>query len=186
MPRRARAVLPGYALHIVQRGINRNPCFLAEGDFLAYLRFLCQFSSQFSCPVHAYCLMTNHVHLLATAQEETGCAFLMKHMGQLHTQYVNRQYGRSGTLWEGRFKSCIVQTEEYLLSCYRYIELNPVRAGICAHPSDYPWSSYRTNAEGAVDARITPHEEFLRLGAGFRAPPIRAGAPQALRRESPH
>lgn len=135
-------MLHGLPVHIVQRGNNREPCFFDDED----------------------CLMTNHVHLLATAQEETGCAFLMKHMGQLHTQYVNRRYGRSGTLWEGRFRSCIVQTEEYLLSCYRYIELNPVRAKMCAHPSDDPWSSYRANAQGVIDARITPHEEFLRLG----------------------
>jgi len=158
-------MLHGLPVHIVQRGNNREPCFFADEDRSFYLFHLGRLLARARCALHAYCLMTNHVHLLATAQEETGCAFLMKHMGQLHTQYVNRQYGRSGTLWEGRFKSCIVQTEEYLLSCYRYIELNPVRAGICAHPGDYPWSSYRANAAGAIDARITPHEEFLRLGA---------------------
>ena len=89
----------------------------------------------------------------------------MQRMGQLHTQYINKTYARSGTLWEGRFRSCLVQTEDYLLACYRYVESNPVRAGICDHARDYDWSSYRTNAEGKADASITPHDEYLRLGA---------------------
>ena len=159
-------MLPDLPVHIVQRGNNREPCFFSDEDRGFYLFHLGRLLPRARCALHAYCLMTNHVHLLVTPRDGAGCAYLMKHIGQLHTQYVNRQYGRSGTLWEGRFKSCIVQTEEYLLSCYRYIELNPVRAGICAHPSDYSWSSYRANAEGARDSTITPHDELLRLGLG--------------------
>ena len=100
----------------------------------------------------------------------------MKHLGQLHSQYVNRTYGRTGTLWEGRFRSCLVQSEEYLLACYRYIELNPVRAGMADHPKQYPWSSYRANAEGETSAPVIQHEEYIRLGgnAGDRQRAYRA------------
>jgi putative transposase len=107
--------------------------------------------------------MTNHVHLLVTASAIDGCAKLMKGVAQLHTQYINRTYQRSGTLWEGRFRSCLVQAEDYVLACYRYIELNPVRAGLCTHPRDYPWSSHRTNAEGAPDDLISSHDQYQRL-----------------------
>ena len=163
MPRRARAVLPGYALHIVQRGINRNPCFLAEGDFLAYLRFLCQFSSQFSCSVHAYCLMTNHVHLLVTPAAADACARFMKGLSQCYVQWLNHRLDRSGTLWEGRFHSCLVNSDPYVLACYRYIELNPVRAGMVASAELYPWSSHTANAAGAFDAIVAPHPAYLAL-----------------------
>ena len=108
--------------------------------------------------------MTNHVHLLLTSASADGCARLMQRIAQLHTQYVNRTYRRSGTLWEGRFRSCLVQSEEYLLACYRYVESNAVRAGLCAHPREFEWSSYRANADGIADASLTPHEEYLRLG----------------------
>jgi putative transposase len=164
MPRRARIMAPGLPVHIVQRGNNRQPCFFEEQDRPYYLFHLRRLLPRFGVCLHAYCLMTNHVHLLVTPADEHGCARLMKHIGQLHTQYVNRNYRRSGTLWEGRFKSCLVQNEDYLLSCYRYIELNPVRAGICGHPREYPWSSYRANAESVDDVHLTPHEEFKRLG----------------------
>jgi putative transposase len=116
------------------------------------------------CVLHAYCLMTNHIHLLVTSLHKDSCARLMKQLGQIHTQYVNRSYRRSGTLWEGRFRSCLVQSESYLLACYRYIEANPVRAGIATHPGEYRWSSYSANAEGAPDTLVTAHAEYLRLG----------------------
>jgi putative transposase len=109
--------------------------------------------------------MTNHVHLLLTARDEHGCGLLMKHIGQLQSQYANRTYHRTGSLWESRYRSCLVQSEGYLLSCYRYIELNPVRAQIVQFPADYPWSSYGTNAAGKPSGLITPHPEYLRLGA---------------------
>lgn len=165
MPRRARLMLPGIPLHVVQRGNNRAACFFSEEDRSFYLFHLDRLLRPFGCALHAYCLMTNHVHLLLTAARADSCARLMKQIGQLHTQYVNRTYSRSGTLWEGRFRSCLVQSEEYVLACYRYIELNPVRAGLCLHPRDYPWSSFRANMEGLPDSRVTPHEEYLRLGA---------------------
>jgi len=107
--------------------------------------------------------MTNHVHLLISAETADGCAKLMKGTAQIHTQYINRTYGRSGSLWEGRFRSCLVQTEAYVLACYRYIESNPVRAKLCEHPRCYPWSSYRANADGIRDTLVTPHAEYLRL-----------------------
>ena len=124
-------MLSGLPVHIVQRGNNRAPCFFEDQDRHFYLFHLERLLPRSRCSLHAYCLMTNHVHLLVTPAEPVGCARLMKYLGQLHTQYVNRHYGRSGTLWEGMFKSCIVQSEDYLLSCYRYIELNPVRGGLC-------------------------------------------------------
>ena len=116
------------------------------------------------CAIHAYVLMTNHVHLLLTPEREDSAGLLMKHLGQRYVQYVNRVYRRSGTLWEGRFRSCLAQSDDYVLSCYRYIELNPVRAGIVAHPRDYRWSSYRANGDGQPDPVISPHVEYLKLG----------------------
>lgn len=116
------------------------------------------------CALHAYCLMTNHVHLLLTPERMDSCGRLFKRLGVLHTQYTNRRYERTGTLWEGRFKSCLVQSEHYLIACQRYIELNPVRAGMVSHPGAYAWSSYRANAEGEQDFLITPHGDYLNLG----------------------
>lgn len=164
MPRRARLMLPGIPLHVIQRGNNRTACFLSDQDRGFYLLHLHRLLRPSDCALHAYCLMPNHVHLLLTAERANSCARLMKQIGQLHTQYVNRAYQRSGTLWEGRFRSCLVQTEDYLLACYRYIELNPVRAGLCSRPGDYRWSSFMANAEGAYDGLVTPHDEYLRLG----------------------
>ena len=157
-------MLPDVPVHVVHRGNNRQACFHAEGDRAFYLFHLRRLLLETRCSLHAYCLMTNHVHLLLTSDETTGCAHLMKRVAQLHSQYINRTYGRSGSLWEGRFRSCLVQSEEYLLACYRYVEANPVRAQLCANPREHEWSSYRTNAEGAPDAAITPHEEYRRLG----------------------
>lgn len=164
MPRRARIMLPGVPTHIVQRGNNRQTCFYEEQDRSFYLFHLRRLLQSCACALHAYCLMTNHVHLLVTTEQIDGCTLLMKHLGQLHTQYVNRNYGRSGTLWEGRFRSCLVQSESYVLACYRYIESNPVRAGLAEHPRDYPWSSYQANAEGTGGTLVIPHPEYLRLG----------------------
>jgi putative transposase len=118
--------------------------------------------------VHAYVLMTNHVHLLVTPERADSAALMMKHLGQRYVQYINRTYKRSGTLWEGRFRSCLAQSEDYVLACYRYIELNPVRAGIVRHPREYRWSSYRANAEGKADELVSPHEQYLRMGRELR------------------
>ena len=157
-------MVPGVPVHAIQRGNNRAPCFADDEDRAFFLHHLERLASAESCAVHAYCLMTNHVHLLFTPEREECCARLFKRLGLLHTQYVNRKYRRSGTLWEGRFRSCLVQSDFYLLACYRYIELNPVRAGMVAHPGEYRWSSYRANADGIPDPRVTPHSEYLLLG----------------------
>ena len=164
MPRRARISVPGIPWHIIQRGNNRSACFYAEADYQCYLYTLGEQAQKYSCAIHAYVMMTNHVHLLCTPQHEDSAAQLMKNLGQRYVQYINRTYRRSGTLWEGRFKSCLAQSEAYVMTCYRYIELNPVRAHLIHHPRDYPWSSYRANAEGSQDPVLTPHSLYLRLG----------------------
>lgn len=166
MPRAARVVVPGTALHVIQRGNNRGRCFFGESDRAAYLRYLRRFAPSCGCLVHAYCLMSNHVHLLLTPQAAHGCGLLMKHLAQHYVQYVNRSHGRTGTLWEGRFRSCVAVSERYVLACYRYIELNPVRAGIVSRPEEYPWSSYRANAQGEGDSLLAPHSAYLGLSDG--------------------
>lgn len=164
MPRRARLSLPGIPWHIIQRGNNRSVCFHAEEDYQYYLHYLKEFAGKFGCAVHAYVLMTNHVHLLLTPARADGAGLLMKHLGQRYVQYVNRTYRRSGTLWEGRFRSCLTQSEAYVLACYRYIELNPVRAAMVMKPQDYRWSSYHANGLGKASTLITPRDEYRRLG----------------------
>jgi len=160
MPRTARLVVPGIALHVTQRGHNRAPCFFKSADYALYLRLLARLAREHACAVHAYCLMTNHVHLLLTPQAADGCAKLMKRLAQCYTQHVNKALSRSGSVWEGRFHSCLVPTERYALACYRYVELNPVKAGLAAHPGDYRWSSYRANAEGSPNPLVVPHPSF--------------------------
>ena len=164
MPRVARLVVPGVALHLVQRGHNRGPCFLRDGDYFRYLDYLPKFAGQFGCSVHAYCLMTNHVHLLLTPHQMQACARMMKQLNQCYAQRVNKAAGRSGSLWSGRFHSCLVDSPAYALACYRYIELNPVRAGMVAHARDYPWSSYSGNAADRPDPLLVDHVAFRALG----------------------
>jgi putative transposase len=165
MPRRARLRAAGIPLHVIQRGHDRRACFFADEDYRFYLPELCKLSRQFACPVHAYALMTNHVHLLVTPEKDDSATLLMKHLGQRYVQYVNRVYQRRGTLWEGRFRSSFVEKTEYFLKCHRYIELNPVRAKMVPHPRDYPWSSYLANAEMQASAIVQPHDEYLALGS---------------------
>src|ERR1700757_3980819 len=145
MSRHARIILSEVPVHIIQRGRDGGACFFGDRDYVRYLDELRELAPQLGCAVHAYCLMTNHVHLLLTPQTTDSCALLMKRLGQRYVQYVNGNYGRSGTLWEGRFRSAVVQSERYLLACSRYIELNPVRAAMVGHPRQYRWSSYRIN-----------------------------------------
>lgn len=164
MPHRARLSIPGIPWHIIQRGNNRSACFHAEEDYQYYLHYLQEFAIKFGCAIHAWVLMTNHVHLLLTPQRSDSASLLMKHLGQRYVQYINHSYKRSGTLWEGRFRSCLTQSEDYVLACHRYIELNPVRAGMVNQPQDYRWTSYHTNALGTASNLILPHEEYLRLG----------------------
>jgi putative transposase len=164
MPRRPRLALPNVPLHIIQRGNNRQACFFAEEDYRVYLDWLRQFAEKTGCQIHAYVLMTNHVHLLLSGDRSESPGTLMKALGQRYVQYVNRTYRRSGTLWEGRFRSCLTQEDSYLLACQRYIELNPVRANMVEHPAEYRWSSYRGNAQGEPDALLKPHSLYLALG----------------------
>jgi putative transposase len=164
MPRRARLKVAGLPVHIIQRGNNRQACFFADEDYQFFLDCLARLAKRFRCALHAYVLMTNHFHLLLTSELEAGPSLLMKFLGQRYVQYVNRTYRRTGSLWEGRFRSSLVQTERYLLGCYRYIEMNPVRANMVKHPIEYPWSSYAANAEGKPVAWITPHGEYHALG----------------------
>jgi putative transposase len=180
MPRRPRIAVAEVPVHIIQRGNNRGACFFADADYEFYLAHLQALAAKFDCAVHAYCLMTNHVHLLLTPRQADGCALLMKHLGQRYVQHINRTYRRSGTLWEGRFRSCLAQSERYVLACYRYIELNPQRAGMANHPRQYRWSSYRINAEGKASDLIEPHDQYMRLGRG---PQARREAYRALFRE---
>ncbi len=164
MPRRPRVVLPGVPLHIIQRGNNRCACFYAEDDCRFYLEWLEKCAVDHGCQVHAYVLMTNHVHLLLSFDQGGAPGAMMKALGQRYVQYANRTYRRSGTLWEGRFRSALVQAESYLLLCQRYIELNPVRAGMVDNPADYPWSSYRCNALGVENPLVSPHALYWSLG----------------------
>jgi len=164
MARRPRLVLPAIPLHIIQRGNNRNACFISETDYLVYLSLLKQYAADAACQIHAYVLMTNHVHLLLSSGSRHGPSTLMRRLGQHYVQYFNRRHRRTGTLWEGRFRSCLVEQERYLLICQRYIELNPVRARMVSNPATYPWSSYRANALGEENLLITPHVVFAGLG----------------------
>lgn len=175
MPRYMRPVVPGIPLHIIQRGNDRRPCFFGEVDRLVYLDMLRESLTPAECKLHAYVLMSNHVHLLVTPEQASSAAELMKRCGERFVQYVNRRYKRTGTLWEGRYKSCLVQDDAYLLVCHRYIELNPVRAGMVNAPDEYFWSSYRCNAHGAASNILTPHSIYAELGktkvdreAGYR------------------
>ena len=177
MPRRARISLPNVPLHLIQRGNNRQVCFFADEDYRIYLDWLLEYAGNAGCRIHAYVLMTNHVHLLVSAERGAAPGAMMKALGQRYVQYVNRTYRRSGTLWEGRFRSCPTQSDTYLLACQRYIELNPVRAGMVEHPADYRWSSYRVNARGEENPLIRPHELYLALGSD---PPGRQAAYREL------
>jgi putative transposase len=163
MPRQPRLILPDVALHIVHRGHNRLACFRDEGDFRVYLALVLQGARNHQCAVHAYCLMANHVHVLVTPPAPKSCQAFMHGIAQRYASYHNRKYQCTGTLWEGRFRSCLVESSQYVLACYRYIELNPVRAGIVGDPLAYPWSSYSGNSGARRDPLLTPHVEFALL-----------------------
>lgn len=164
MPRHPRLDLPGVPQHIVQRGNNRQPCFLREQDYRCYLQQLREALQKHDCDLHAYVLMTNHVHLLMTPTRAGAIARVMQSLGRRYVSYINATYKRSGTLWEGRYKSCLVDSDRYVLTCYRYIELNPVRAAMVETPEKYAWSSYHANGSGAGNSLVTPHPEYLALG----------------------
>ena len=156
MPRRPRIQLNGVPLHIVQRGHNREPCFFSEEDYTSYLHWLDEALGDNQCQLHGYALMTNHVHLLLTPKRAEAVPRLIMSLGLRYVQYINKTYRRTGTLWDSRYKSSLVQAETYLLACMRYIELNPVRAGMVPQPGDYPWASYQSNAHGEPNRLVTP------------------------------
>jgi REP-associated tyrosine transposase len=162
--RRARLLFAGVPQHLIQRGNNRQATFFAEEDYRSYLDWLLEAVKKYDCRIYAYVLMTNHVHLLASAEQPYHLSHMMQHLGRRFVRYVNHVYRRSGTLWEGRFKASLVDTETYFLRCCRYIECNPVRAQMVGHPGEYRWSSYRFHAEGAADKLLSSHEQYERLG----------------------
>ena len=165
MPRRPRIHLPGIPQHVIQRGVDRQPVFFSDEDCQFYLDWLGEYLQKRHIELHAYCLMTNHVHLLLSSPSTDALGGLMQDLGRRYVQYINRTYRRSGGLWQGRYKASFVQSERYLLSCMRYVELNPVRADMVVAPGDYRWSSYRANALGGSDSLVTPHTEYFALGA---------------------
>ena len=163
MPRKPRANPIGVPQHIIQRGNNRQACFTSEPDFIAYTGWLKDYAKKYQVEIHAWVFMTNHVHLLCTPLKTDSISQMMQSLGRQYVRYFNYTYKRSGTLWEGRYKSCLVQTEDYLIQLYRYIELNPVRANMVNDPCEYQWSSYQVNALGKASALCTPHEAYLAI-----------------------
>ncbi len=161
MPRRPRIHLPGLPIHLVQRGHNREACFFSDEDFLAYREWLGEALKKSGCALHAYVLMTNHVHLLLTPPSSQAVSQLVMSLGRRYVQYINKTYKRTGTLWDSRYKSSLVHADDYLLLCQRYIELNPVRAGMVDDPAQYRWSSYRANGLGQSEDLLTPHAVYL-------------------------
>ncbi len=164
MARLTRITPAGVPVHVIQRGNNRQVCFAADEDYIAYRDWLTKYSRKHGVDIHAWVLMTNHVHLLCTPEADNSLSQMMQSLGRQYVRYFNHKYQRSGTLWEGRYKSCLIQEEKYLLELYRYIELNPVRARIVKNPGAYKWSSYQANGLGENSELCIPHPEYLSLG----------------------
>ena len=164
MARMPRIVVPGVPLHVTQRGNNRQPIFFADRDYARFLVDLREAAARHACAVHAYVLMTNHVHLLLTPSDTNGPARLMQALGRRYVRYVNLRYARTGTLWEGRFRSALLDSDRYYFACSRYIEMNPVRAQLVRDPGEYRWTSFPRNAHGRPDAVVSPHPLYLALG----------------------
>ena len=167
MARLPRYVIPNQPQHIIQRGNNRQVIFAADADYQFFRDALVDAAAKHGLKIHAYVWMTNHIHLLATPQLGDSISKVFQSVGRKYVQYFNFTYRRSGTLWEGRYRATIVDSEQYLLKLMRYIELNPVRANMAGHPAAYPWSSYAYNAEGKSGLNydwLVPHDEYLQLG----------------------
>ena len=164
MARLQRATPAGIPVHILHRGNNRQACFNNNGDYSAFLWWLREYSEKFMVEIHTWALMENHYHLLCTPQVEDGLSCMVQALGRQYVRYFNRLNQRTGTLWEGRYRSCLVQPDSYLLEVYRYIELNPVRAALASNPAEFNWSSYQINASGKPSALCKPHTEYLKLG----------------------
>ncbi|RYD14461.1 MAG: transposase [Lysobacteraceae bacterium] len=165
MPRLPRLDLAGIAQHVIQRGNDRQPCFFTPDDYRRYLHDLNEIALREQCAVHAYVLMTNHVHLLVTPGEQGRLSRMMQALGRRYVRHVNRTHHRTGTLREGRYKACLVAGDAHLLRCHRYIELNPLRAAMVPDPRDYPWSSHLHNAFGEHDPLVRPHPVYSAFGA---------------------
>ena len=164
MARLQRAIPTGIPVHLLHRGNNRQVCFKNNGDYSAFLWWLREYSEKFMVEIHTWALMENHYHLLCTPQVEDGLSRMVQALGRQYVRYFNRLNQRTGTLWEGRYRSCLVQPDSYLLEVYRYIELNPVRAALAINPAEFNWSSYQINASGKPSALCKPHAEYLKLG----------------------
>jgi putative transposase len=164
MPRKPGFNLVGIPQHVIQRGNNREPCFYSEQDYQRYLYDLNEAAKKYDCRIHAYVLMTNHVHILVTPMVDHGISNMMQALGRRYVYYINKNYHRSGTLWEGRYKASLIDSDQYLLTCMRYIELNPVRASMVEHPGEYKWSSYHVNAQNGCDVLIEAHPIYVELG----------------------
>ncbi|MDP2027719.1 transposase [Sulfuriferula sp.] len=167
MARLSRYVIPGQPQHIIQRGNNRQAIFVLDADYQFFRDATIEAALKHGLAIHAYVWMTNHVHLLATPEKDDSISKVFQSVGRKYVQYFNHTYQRSGTLWEGRYRATVVDSEQYLLTLMRYIELNPVRAGMVMHPSQYAWSSYAFNAHGQVSPNtdwLIAHPEYLRLG----------------------
>jgi putative transposase len=164
MARLPRFFVPGVPLHVIQRGNNRGILFSQITDYQVYLDWLKEAAQWHGCAIHAYVLMPNHVHLLVTPTHQDSLPKTFQSLGRRYVQYFNATYERTGTLWEGRYRATLIEPEAYLLTCCRYIELNPLRAEMVRHPRDYRWSSYHYHAEGKSDPLLTPHSLYQRLG----------------------
>jgi len=163
MPRQKRIYLPDVACHVIQRGNNRQACFFRQKDYEFYLECLQDACDKYRCMVHSYVLMTNHVHLLVTPSDETSLPRVMQSVGRRYVRWINTIYKRTGTLWEGRYKASLVDSDKYVLACYRYIELNPVRACMVECPREYRWSSYQNSAGLKSDLWLEYHPAYLAL-----------------------
>jgi putative transposase len=164
MARLPRLTLPGYPHHVIQRGNNRQAIFAVASDYQTMLDLLDENAKKFGVAIHAYVLMSNHFHLLVTPQTMDGLPQMMQAVGRRYVRYFNDIHKRSGTLWEGRYKSTLIQTEPYLLTCMAYIDLNPVRGGLVTQARDYPWSSHEHYTGQRIDRLITPHALVWELG----------------------
>jgi len=164
MPRKVRFYAAGIPSHIVQRGNNKQVCFFCDDDYGFYMKALGEALIENNVKLHAFVLMTNHVHLLMTPSDHEGISKVMQSVGRKYVRYINGIYNRTGTLWEGRHKASLIDSERYLLICQRYIELNPVRAKMVDAPEEYTWSSYQQNGVGKTIKSLTPHDEYLKLG----------------------
>lgn len=164
MARLPRLTLPGHPHHIIQRGNNRQPIFAGTPDYETLLGLLEEYAKKLQVAIHAYVLMSNHLHLLATPSSAEGVPQMMQALGRSYVRYFNARQARTGTLWEGRYKSTLIQAERYLLACMVYIDLNPVRAGLVSDPADYPWSSHQHYIGRRSDRLVTPHPLYWELG----------------------